>query len=313
MKRILSFDGGGIKGVFPASFLDTIEESIGENVSKYFDLIVGTSTGGIIALGLGLGFSAREILNFYERHGPAIFNGNRLWRLLRQIGISKYDAAPLRTALESVFGSRKLGESNKRLVIPSCNLETGEVYIWKTAHHPRLERDYKASVVDVAMATAAAPTFFPTHRAAAGTPLIDGGMWANNPIAIAIVEAIGILGWSSDSLRVLSLGCTTSPLNVVLGRTHALGFGYWGFKLADVIMTAQSSGALGMSQHLVKDRNNIVRISPFVGKRFTLDGTKEIPSLKGLGDSEARKALPQLRQMFFCEPAEDFVPIYRCL
>jgi len=76
VKKILSIDGGGIKGVFPASFLASIEEQIGGKVSDYFDLIVGTSTGGIIALGLGLGFSAKDILSFYEERGPEIFRGN---------------------------------------------------------------------------------------------------------------------------------------------------------------------------------------------------------------------------------------------
>src|SRR5436309_4125962 len=143
MKKILSIDGGGIKGVFPASFLATVEDAIRRNVADYFDLIVGTSTGGIIALGLGLGLSAKEILSFYEEHGPSIFRGSRVTRALRQVGISKYSSDALRVALQTVFGERKLGESSTRLVVPSCNLDTGEVHIWKTSHHPRLERDHK--------------------------------------------------------------------------------------------------------------------------------------------------------------------------
>jgi Patatin-like phospholipase len=313
MRRVLSIDGGGIKGVFPASFLASLEEALGGNhVANYFDLIVGTSTGGIIALGLGLGLSAREILNFYETYGPTIFCGNRFLRFLRSLGISKYSNVQLKEALEDIFGERKLGESRKRLVIPSFNLETGEVHVWKTSHHPRFERDYKESVVGVALSTAAAPTYFPTHRSAAGTPLVDGGMWANNPIAVAVVESIGILGWSPDSLRVLSLGCTTTPLNIHWGRSYSLGMVYWGLKIADVFMTAQSSSALGMAQLLVANRETIVRISPAVGQRFGLDLVAEIPSLRGLGDSEARKALPRLRPLFFDTPVvDDFEPYHK--
>ena len=73
---MLCIDGGGIKGVFPASFLSTIEEAVGRPVADYFDLIVGTSTGGIIALGLGLGLGAGDLLRFYEQRGAAIFKGN---------------------------------------------------------------------------------------------------------------------------------------------------------------------------------------------------------------------------------------------
>ena len=76
-KRILSLDGGGIKGVFPAAFLASIEEEVESSIGEYFDLIVGTSTGGIIALGLGLGFAAKELLSFYQDLGSQVFAGNR--------------------------------------------------------------------------------------------------------------------------------------------------------------------------------------------------------------------------------------------
>ena len=201
---------------------------------------------------MGLGLSASEILRFYEERGPEIFCGGRVIRKLRQLGLSKYSAKPLRAALQTVFGERRLGDSHKRLVVPSSNLDTGEVHVWKTSHHPRLERDYKERAVEVALSTAAAPTFFPTHRSAAGTPLLDGGMWANNPVAIAVTEAIGVLGWSRDDVSVLSLGCTTSPIHVGMGRNKALGWLYWGPRLIDVFMASQSSGALGMATHLLE-------------------------------------------------------------
>jgi predicted acylesterase/phospholipase RssA len=309
-RRVLCIDGGGIKGVFPASFLSTIEESVGSAVAEYFDLIVGTSTGGIIALGLGLGLRASDLLRFYQEHGPAIFNGNGKMRFLRRLVRAKYNPEPLTQCLSEIFGSRRLGDSRKRLVIPSFNIETGEVHVWKTAHHLRFERDYLHSAVEVALSTGAAPTYFPTYKAQSGTPLIDGGVWANNPVAIAAVEAISVLGWQASELRILSLGCTTTPFNIDWGRRHSLGVLGWATKITDVFMTAQSVSATGMTQHLLPDRNNLVRISPMVGKnRFDLDGVEEIPSLKGLGDFEARKALPQLRSMFFTAPVrEDFVP-----
>jgi uncharacterized protein len=309
MRRVLSIDGGGVKGVFPASFLATIEDSVGHSVANYFDLIVGTSTGGIIALGLGLGLQARDLLSFYENWGPQIFGGPRGWRVLRSLFRAKYSADPLRRAAESVFGDHLLGESRNRLVIPSFNVETGEVHIWKTAHERRLERDYKCRAVEVALSAAAAPIYFPTYRSSSGTPLVDGGMWANNPLMVAMVEAVGVLGWPRDSLRVLSLGCTTAPLELKWARSGMLP---WAFKIVDVFMTAQSTSACGMSQHLVLDRSNIVRISPIVAKnRFALDRAGDIGALRGLGDFEARKALPHLRSAFFSHgPAEEFVPVH---
>ncbi len=310
IKKILSIDGGGIKGVFPASFLSVIEETTGKKISDYFDLIVGTSTGGIIALGLGVGFSAKEILEFYEELGPEVFKGNRWARLLRSIGVSKYDNHALRKALEKKFTDKKLGESKNRLVIPSLNLENGEVHVYKTAHHERFQRDYKEKIVDVALATSAAPTYFPTYNSASGIPLVDGGLWANNPMGLAVVEAIGVLDWPRDQLKILSIGCTTEALNIKLARRFPMGKAYWGFRVAGLFMSAQSSASLGTAQ-LLAGHQNVTRISPSVANgKFGLDVIKGMEALKGLGDSEARKALPNINS-FFTDKVEEFIPIHK--
>lgn len=304
-RRILSIDGGGIKGVVPAAFLATIEESVGRPIGEYFDLIVGTSTGGIIALGLGLGFTAQQILRLYEDHGPEIFGRRRLGLLA-----PRYDAGPLERALTAYFGDRRLGESRNRLVIPSFNLDTGEVHIYKTAHHARYERDYRCRAVEVALATSAAPWYFPAHRAASGTPLVDGGAWANNPVGLSVVEAIGVLGWAPTDLQVLSLGCTTEPFGIGKGRLDRLGLWRWAFKFVDLFLAGQSSGSLGTA-YVLAGHDRVHRISPVVEKgRFSLAGVDEIPSLRGIGASAARNHLPRLRPVFLGLPAEPFVPCH---
>jgi patatin-like phospholipase/acyl hydrolase len=308
IRRILSIDGGGIKGVFPAAFLADIEEKLDRPIVDYFDLIVGTSTGGIIALGLGMGLPAKEILRFYEERGPEIFRGNRLLGLLRWLGAAKYNPFPLRAALVDVFGATLLGESKTRLVIPSLDLETGQVHVKKTAHHPRFDRDYTEKVVDVALATAAAPTYFPTHRSEAGIPLIDGGMWSNNPMGTAAVEALGVLEWARSDVRLLGIGCTESPLSAKAYRRSRLGLNYWATRLKDVFMAGQSSASIGTAQ-LLLGHENVYRVSPTVGSnRFKLDRVRDIQSLRALGASEARHHLPILREKFFQQPAEPFLP-----
>lgn len=312
-RRILSIDGGGIKGVFPAAFLADIEDKLDKPLVDHFDLIIGTSTGGIIALGLGMGLTAKGILAFYEDRGPEIFRGNRALGLLKWLGAAKYDPTPLRNALIDVFGERLLGESKTRLVIPSLDLETGQVHVKKTAHHPRFERDYLERVVDVALATAAAPTYFPTHRSAVGIPLIDGGMWANNPMGAAAVEALGVLEWTKGDIRLLSVGCTESPLSVAAYRRSRLGLNYWATRLIHVIMAGQSSASIGTAQ-LLLGHDNVHRVSPVVGgNRFKLDRAKYIEALRALGASEARTQLPLIRDKIFSgPPAEPFQP-YRTL
>lgn len=307
-RRILSIDGGGIKGVLPAAFLASLEESLPCPIHEYFDLIVGTSTGGILALGLGLGFRASELLAFYEELGPKVFGRNRLVKLARWLGHEQYSPEPLRAALTEKFGDRRLGHSRVRLVIPSFNLDSGEVYVYKTSHHVRFEKDYKVPAVDVAMHTAAAPTYFPPSRSAAGIPLVDGGMWANNPAGFAAVEALGVLGWPNDGISMLSLGCSMSPLNAQLPRWFGTGGLFWARRIVDVFMVAQSSSSIGAAQ-LLLGHANVHRYDPQAAPgRFALDGIDEIPSLKGLGNAEARKALPTLKPIFFASTTDKFQP-----
>lgn len=306
--RILSIDGGGIKGVFPAALLATVEQTLPDPVGSYFDLIVGTSTGGIIALGLGLGFSAGQLLEFYETLGPKIFKGSRLGLWLKHWGVTKYSQQPLREALESRFGTRRIGDAKTRLVIPSMNIETGKVHIYKTAHHPRFEIDYPKLAVEAALATAAAPTYFPTHRTSSHVPLVDGGVWANNPVGMASVEAIGVLGWPKEKIRVLSVGCTSAPLDIGIRRRFNPGKIFWANKVSDIFMAGQCSASLGTAYTLI-GHDNVVRIDPIVPNgRYEMDVHKEINSLRARGESEGREALPKLKAMFFGEPAEPFTP-----
>ena len=159
--QILSLDGGGIKGIFSAAILAALEEDLSINVADHFDLIAGTSTGGIIAIGLGLGLSPRQIVQFYVQYGPSIFPGSSgLWRCSLHWLRRKYPADPLEAALKACFGERLFGESKKRLVVPSYNLGEDDVYIFRTPHHARLKRDLRVPAWKVARATAAAPTYF---------------------------------------------------------------------------------------------------------------------------------------------------------
>ena len=215
--KILSLDGGGIRGVFPAAFLAKLEEQVGAPVGSYFDLIAGTSTGGVIAIGLGLGLPAGEILRLYEEQGPAIFDQGHGpvedWvrqrvRGVRHLFSSKYSSTSLREALAGILGQRQFGESRARLLIPAWHPMLERVYIYKTAHHPRLETDYKGLALDAAMATAAAPAFLKPHVTRKSIELVDGGVWANNPIGAATVEAVGLLNWPAVRLKILSVGTT---------------------------------------------------------------------------------------------------------
>lgn len=308
--KILSIDGGGIKGTFVASFLAELEKKYcksGENAASYFDLIVGTSTGGILALGLGLGIPATDILNFYQKYGPQIFPQTiRLpKKLLKWILKGKYDRAPLEDALKNVFGNRKLGEAITRLVIPSFNLQTGEVHLYKTAHHERLQWDYKEQAYAVALATSAAPTYFPTYFLR-NIPLIDGGIWANDPALVAIVEAQALLHKDIVDISMLSIGCTQDKLNIPCTIN---GAGAWAFHILKLLSRSQMAGVSASAKLLLSER--YIRISPTVPNgKFSLDGSQCINELVSLGETEARKASPKVKH-FFETKIKPFEPFYR--
>jgi hypothetical protein len=286
MRRILTIDGGGIKGVFPAAFLATLEDEIGGPIADYFDLIAGTSTGGIIAIGLGLGMTAKELLDVYRETGSRIFCPRRFGAGLMSLFRAKYTDVALRQVLVQALGGRYLGESKTRLLIPSLNLAAERVHLYKTSHHPKLIHDYKVPAVEVALATVAAPTYFPIHVSPEGVPYIDGSL-------------------------VLSLGCTSTHLNVFWQKRLSLGTSYWGTRIADVFMKAQSSSAIATA-HILIGSKNIYRISPDMSAhRFTIDGVRHMPLLTELGRDEAVRRLPDLRNVFFREKAPPFVPCHR--
>jgi hypothetical protein len=301
--KILSIDGGGIKGVFPAAFLAEIEKSLNSPLHHYFDLIAGTSTGGIIAIGLGLGLPATRILEFYRQHGSKIFADPR--GLVHRFFKPKYSPESLRAALEEVFKVATLGDSKVRLMIPSFNANNGEIHIYKTRHHQRFVTDFRELMVDVALATTAAPTYFPAHKGAGGALYVDGGLWANNPVGNAVVEAITWLGKSAQDIDVLSLGCTQFPASFA----DSNGKKDWALKFVEATLRGQSGGSLGVAYSIV-GHDRLTRINPVAPEgKFGLDNIESIGELSVYGYLEARKASSDLLPRFFASEVEQFTPV----
>ena len=304
--QILALDGGGYKGMFSAAVLAAIEEDLSTRVADHFDLITGTSTGGIIALGLGAGLRPIEIVEFYARRGPEIFADSG-WQKVRRLFTPKYDPRKLSSALSGVFGEKTLGDSYKRLVIPAYNLRSDEVYIFKTPHHERLRRDWRERMTDVGTSTAAAPTYFPAHSHR-GLRLVDGGVWANNPVMVGIAEAVSVCGANLESLRVFSLG-TTTDLRQRSERLDSGGIIQWATSAVDVVMRGQSVGANNTARHLLGD-DHILRLDPMVPAGLLGLDRVQTDELLGRARAASRQLMPMFEQRFCKHGAPQFAPLY---
>jgi len=342
--RILSIDGGGILGAFVAGFLAGIEEQIDRPVGEYFDLIAGTSTGGIIAAALAFREPASRIEQFYRDRGPLIFQrrevilSSRWKRCARWLGRlsvdrvlgrvapgidcdyllkSKYDGKALRAALDEVFGNQLLGASKSRLLIPSIDLTDGKTKVFKTRHLPHLHIDYLIPVVDVLMATTAAPTFFPHVQIQDGSAYIDGGLWANNPTMVGIVESIAVQqtckrecdpNFDLRATSALSIG-TGKLQHYIKPPADGAGGLWWtmGGRLVRTTMMTQAQGAYFQASYLLGDRLTRVDFD-LPDSSWGLDSVELCREMIHRGRQRAAKELDLLRRTFFDRVAPQFTP-----
>jgi uncharacterized protein len=316
--RILALDGGGIKGTFTAAILAEWERSTGLRIAEHFDLIAGTSTGGILAIGLGIGLSAAELLDFYERRGPVIFPttgfGRKFWRSVHQVVSPKYSGEVLHSELRAAFKGAKFGDSKVRLLIPAYDILRARLFLFKTAHHSRFTNDIDIPAADVALATAAAPTYFQAAKIAAhaGQGYVDGGVWANCPALAAVVESVSFLDKRLDDLDVVSIGTTFAPDSVK--TLSGAGLFGWAPRIVNLLMNAQAEAARAQASLLVgEERFHRVDIATRPGD-YNLDSSDQVKELAALGRSKAveKAVLEPVRSRFLDgQPAVTFEPVVR--
>ena len=235
--NILSLSGGGIRGVFTASVLAQFESYITQekgltgtaaeeySIAKHFDMICGTSIGGIIALGLAKGLTARDILQTMLTHRLIIFPKKINWlKKLERLVRPLYAAQPLKNVLESMFETKTIGELDKYVLVPAISLTNGQIRAFKTPHHPHLRTDYNLSLVDVALATSAAPTYFPIHQIEQER-FVDGGLAANSPVLMSLLEAQHYLERSLSDVYVMQVGTMGSKRTS--DHSEKRNSGYW--------------------------------------------------------------------------------------
>ncbi|EJG1189526.1 CBASS cGAMP-activated phospholipase [Vibrio parahaemolyticus] len=303
--KILSIDGGGIRGVYPAHILKCFEEKLGINLLESFDMIAGTSTGSIIAAGVACDIRATEIVNMYKEHGEEIFKKKKSripfkkFRSITQPLLeSVYDSGSLSKVLKSVFNDSTLGQIAKPLILPATDVGNGGVHVFKSAYDPTFNRDRLVKVRDAVLASCSAPTYFDPHKVDEYL-LSDGGLWANNPALVAVIDAQKRLGINYDDIQVVSIG--TGHSKVAYGLKHK---GNWGLatgwrhkEFISFMLSLQSQSALNyLKLHLKPEQ--ILRIDFESNTDLPLDDVSEIDNLISLADKNFTYGSKEISDFF---------------
>jgi patatin-like phospholipase/acyl hydrolase len=296
--RVLALDGGGIRGIIPATLLAELERRCGRRVGEMFDLIAGTSTGGILALGLTTPdpadpgrprYSAQDLVDLYAEKGHQIFRSSLWYRLVTLLGLfgSKYTVTGLDRTLSAYFGDARLKDAVSEVLITSYDLESRDSW-FLARHKARADPGSDFPVRHVARATSAAPTYFRPERLVLQPPtaMVDGGVFANNPAMCAYVEAIKLHGRQDVVVVSLGTGQVKTPIHYLQARTWGL-IG-WARQLISVFMDGVSDTVEHQLGWLLPDRDGKPRYF-----RFQV----ELPPGMGSMDDTSPERIAALREI----------------
>jgi patatin-like phospholipase/acyl hydrolase len=301
--RILSLDGGGIRGLLTAILLERLEAARPGFLAQV-DLFAGTSTGGLLALGLASGLTPTEARALYEEKGAFVFK-DTLWDDIKDLGLTlgaQYSLDHLKTALTEQFGAQTLDDLPKKVLISTFDLDNQaaepELRTWKPKffhNYPGPDSDGEQSVVDVALRTAAAPVYFPTFQG-----YIDGGVVANNPSMCALAQALdpGTGGQQAQDVVLLSL--STGRNRAYLEAQNAdWGWAQWAIdlRLIGVMLDGNTGLAHYQSQRVLGQRYH--RLDPLLPQKVNMDDLDAIPLLIELANQvDLAETIAWLSQYF---------------
>lgn len=268
--RVLSIDGGGIRGIIPALVLDHLETITGRQVWELFDMITGTSTGGLLALGLTkpgpegdrAQYAASDIAQLYEDRGSKIFSAR--WQ--GPFFDEKYPKAPIEAVLDEYFGEARLPDALTEVLITAYEIERRRPIVFKRRHARRDDykrREHDLPMKQIARATSAAPTYFEPTRIEMDGPqeylaLIDGGVFANNPALCGYVEALKL---KEPDQKVLLMSLGTGELTHPLPFNEIKNWGLlqWARQIVDVVFDGVSGNVEYIIEHLADPGDRIER------------------------------------------------------
>ena len=260
--HVLALSGGGYRGLYTATVLAELEKQLGRPIASHFDLICGTSVGGILGLGLAAEIPAHELKMLFEKEGKRIFGSRSFFRRLSGGWLkAKHDSRGLQEILTERFQNTTIGNLKHRVLIPAVNYTTGKGQFFKTPHHQNFEFDHQMKIVDVALATSAAPVYFPLARNDRGV-FADGGLVGNAPGLFGLHEVRTFIAPNSEAqIRVLAIGTMTVGTTIRGGACLDQGICQWRERLFDLVISAQESStdymlkqSLGVNYYQIDDK-----------------------------------------------------------
>lgn len=297
--HILALSGGGYKGLFTAQIVHLIEEKTGQPFGSHFDLICGTSIGGILALALATREIAASVLvEMLQQHGAEVFTPMRPHRLnfparwlMKRTGLRwnrgltapKHDNAALKERLGAIFEDRRIGDLKSRVLITAANWSKGGPQFFKTPHSDGLFNDARQRLVDVAMATSAAPVYLPNYEFDQHT-FVDGGLVGNAPAIFGVHEAEHFIPEAIRSqLQVLAIGTLSKKVTADPSKSLDKGLLAWGSGLFDFMMACQEQVTHHMLCHKLGDGYQKIDENPSEeqSRHLQLDNAEE-PATKAL-------------------------------
>jgi len=286
--RILSLSGSGIRGIFQAVYLQALTKSLKTPFWKNFDLVAGAGTGSITALGVALEIDLGRIVNVFQLHGRTIFKPRPSASLPKG---PRYSEKPLRAALESLFERLQLRDCRTQVVVPAANAETAAPRAFSTLQDPGLANpDLALFIVDVALASCAAPTLFPPAKPAGERrTYVDGAMWANNPSLSAVTHTVCYKKVPLNNIRLLSIGGSETIKGASFRRYTTLPPTSPDMvaALSEMLLATQSQAANDMVAMLIGEKN-VMRIQPPLDQGLGLDHVDEaLERLPPLAEAEA--------------------------
>ncbi len=302
---ILSLSGGGYRGLFSAELLKELESTIEGPLANKFDMIAGTSVGSILAAAVAKEIPASYLPDLFTNHGEEIFASRKLLGKIKCLGFlaSMYRADALKKLLsqEELLSNTIFSDLKHRLIIPTVNLSKGGPQYFKTQHHPRFTRDGTRGLVDVVMASSAAPVYFPVHKFN-NNRYADGGLIANSPLLAAIHEAIYILGVPAENINAVSIGTMGNQLTIDPKMKLGAGLLQWHLNLVTMQMTSQEGMQDFMAGHVIKNR--VLKLdtkqSKEQSRRISLDSVDKHAQevLQGNASTVAQEQLHNHNQLF---------------